>query len=51
MKLVERHVIKKTNLMFKECDNLCFLSKNLYNRALYEIRQSFTKTLQESQNF
>ena len=29
--------------MFKECKDLCFKSKNLYNRALYEIRQSFIK--------
>lgn len=29
--------------MFKECNDLCFKSKNLYNRALYEIRQSFIK--------
>lgn len=43
MKLVEQHVIKRTNPMFKECKDLCFKSKNLYNRALYEIRQSFIK--------
>ena len=43
MKLVEQHLIKKTNPMFKECKDLCFKSKNLYNRALYEIRQSFIK--------
>ena len=41
MKLVEQHLIKKTNPLFKECDSLCFLSKNLYNRALYEIRQEY----------
>ena len=27
--------------MFKECKDLCFKSKNLYNRALYEIRQEY----------
>ena len=43
MKLVEQHLIKKTNPMFEECKDLCFKSKNLYNRALYEIRQSFIK--------
>ena len=41
MKLVEQHLIKKTNPMFKECKDLCFKSKNLYNRALYEIRQEY----------
>ena len=43
MKLVEQHLIKKTNPMFEECKDLCFKSKNLYNRALYEIRQEYIK--------
>ena len=41
MLLVEKHVIKKHHLYFKEIDNLCFLAKNLYNYANYLIRQSF----------
>lgn len=41
MQLVERHIIKKTNKYYKELDNLCFLSKNLYNIANYNIRQEF----------
>ena len=41
MILVERHIIKKSNPLFNELDNLCFLSKNLYNQALYRIRQQF----------
>ena len=41
MKLVEQHIIKSNNLIYKELDNLCFLSKNLYNQALYRIRQQF----------
>ena len=41
MILVERHIIKKSNPLYDELDNLCFLSKNLYNSALYEIRQYF----------
>ena len=41
MIFVERHIIKKSNPLFNELDNLCFLSKNLYNSALYEIRQYF----------
>lgn len=41
MQLVERHVIRKNHRFFKECDRLCFASKNLYNRANYIVRQSF----------
>jgi IS605 OrfB family transposase len=40
MKLVERHYIKPTNKFYKEIDNLSFLSKNLYNSALYICRQA-----------
>jgi len=39
MKLVEQHIIKPNNVLYKDLDNLCFLSKNLYNQALYRIRQ------------
>lgn len=41
MILTERHIIKKTNPLYSELDNLCFLSKNLYNSALYAIRQYY----------
>ena len=41
MKLVEQHIIKSNNPIYKELDHLCFLSKNLYNQALYRIRQQF----------
>ena len=41
MKLVEQHIIKSNNALYKDLDNLCFLSKNLYNQALYRIRQQF----------
>ena len=44
MILVEQHVYKQNNKLFKEMDDLCFLSKNLYNATLYEIRQYFFKT-------
>lgn len=44
MILTEKHVIKKSNKRFKELDDLCFLSKNLYNSALYSIRQSYFET-------
>ena len=41
MILTERHIIKKTNPLYRELDNLCFLSKNLYNSALYTVRQYY----------
>lgn len=41
MVLTERHIIKKTNSLYKELDMLCFLSKNLYNSALYTVRQFY----------
>ena len=44
MQLVERHIIKKSNPLYKELDNMSFLSKNLYNQALYKIRQEFFET-------
>ncbi len=39
MQLVEKHVIKKTDPCFELIDRAAFASKNLYNAALYEIRQ------------
>lgn len=44
MQLIEKHIIKKTNKNYQEIDNMCFLSKNLYNSALYEIRQHYFHT-------
>lgn len=41
MILTERHIIKKTNSLYKELDMLCFLSKNLYNSVLYTLRQFY----------
>ena len=38
---VERHIIKESNPDWKQIDKLCFLSKNLYNKANYLVRQSF----------
>ena len=40
MYLVERHVIKDN----KELDEVCLKSKNLYNRALYLVRQHYFNT-------
>lgn len=44
MYLVERHIIKSNNPLRKELDNVCFLSKNLYNKALYLVRQHYFST-------
>ncbi|GLV59260.1 transposase [Dictyobacter sp. S3.2.2.5] len=44
MQLVEQHVIKKTDARFALIDQAAFSSKNLYNAALYEIRQCFIFT-------
>jgi len=43
MKLVQRHLIKRTNKYFSEIDNLAFLSKNLYNCGIYQCRQAYFK--------
>ena len=43
-RLVEKHVIRKGSQGWKEIDELSFSSKNLYNRANYEIRQHFFDT-------
>lgn len=41
MLLVEKHIIKVSNKHFKEIDSMSFLSKNLFNSALYLCRQAF----------
>ncbi len=41
MRQVERHIVKKNNPIWQQIDQLCFLSKNLYNYANYLVRQSF----------
>ncbi|MGI0480377.1 RNA-guided endonuclease InsQ/TnpB family protein [Geminocystis sp. CENA526] len=40
MQLVERHIITKTHSFWSSLDQVCFASKNLYNKANYNIRQS-----------
>ena len=42
--LVEKQIIRPSNPLYKELDNLCFLSKNLYNVVLYTIRQHYFNT-------
>ena len=41
MVLVEKHIIKPKNKYYDEIDNLCWLSKNLYNSTLYNVRQYY----------
>jgi len=41
MQLVERHVIDRNDPRYVIIDAAAFKSKNLYNAALYEIRQAF----------
>jgi putative transposase len=41
MRLVERHLIRKDDPRFAVVDQAAFASKNLYNQANYQIRQSF----------
>jgi len=43
MQLVERHLIKKNHIYYREIDKLCYLAKNLYNSANYIYRQNFFK--------
>lgn len=39
--MTEKHIIKKTHPYYKECDELCFKSKNVYNQSLYNVRQHY----------
>ena len=41
MILTEQHIISKNDKNWKQCDALCFQSKNLYNYALFKIRKYF----------
>lgn len=41
MQLVEQHVISRKDLRFAAIDAAAFASKNLYNAALYVVRQSY----------
>jgi putative transposase len=41
MHLAEKHIIKPSNELYSILDELCFKSKNLYNKANYIIRQEF----------
>ncbi len=41
MQLVEQHCIRKSDPRYSVIDEAAFKSKNLYNAALYEMRQAF----------
>ncbi|WP_293158670.1 transposase [Okeania sp. SIO2C9] len=41
MKVVDRHIIRRTHNFWQVCDELAFKSKNLYNLANYHCRQHF----------
>jgi len=43
MQRVEQHVIDKKDTRYAAIDAAAYVSKNLYNAALYEIRQAFIK--------
>lgn len=41
MQLVEQHIIKKGDSRWEELDRVCWYSKNVYNAAMYRIRQHY----------
>lgn len=41
MYLTEKHIVNYKHSFYKECDELCFNSKNIYNQALFNVRQYF----------
>ena len=44
MQLVEQHCIRKSDPRYAIIDDAAFKSKNLYNAALYEMRQAFIRS-------
>ena len=41
MKLVQTHIINNNHSLWKECDDICFKSKNVYNSGLYLIKKQY----------
>ena len=41
MQRVEQHVIARTDQRYRSIDAMAFASKNLWNQANYQVRQSF----------
>lgn len=44
MQLVNQTIISKNHKDFAECDKLCFAAKNLYNYALYQVKNHYELT-------
>ena len=44
MNLTERHIINPNHHIYDNIDNMCFLSKNLYNAVLFYIKQHYLET-------
>ena len=44
MILTQQHIIKKSNQNFKSIDMLCYMSKNLFNSALYTVKKHFEQS-------
>jgi IS605 OrfB family transposase len=44
MKLTRQFHIRRSDSRWKEADHLCFLAKNLYNAALYRVKQHYLAT-------
>lgn len=44
MQLTEKTIIGRSHPQWAECDRLTFLSKNLYNSCLYDVRQHYFAT-------
>jgi hypothetical protein len=42
-RLVEQHIVKFNSPFFEVFDHLCFLSKNMYNSAIYTMRQAYSQ--------
>ncbi len=51
MYLTEQHIISKQHSLFKECDRLCFLSKQLYNHILWTMKNEHEETGKMSSAF
>ena len=43
LKLTQQIIIGQKHKNYASLDRLCWLSKNLYNKALYQIRQQYNK--------
>ena len=50
MRRVEQQVIEQSHPQFRAIDTLAFASKNLWNQANYQVRQSFLVQQQDLNN-